>query len=105
MIKKYRTINEIEEEYLRDHPDEIDDYITILFDEYAESGDTSFLLSSLTMVSRVKGIEIPVPNSKEVVKTFAENSTNSTPELSDLSTILHAMGYRLMAQKLPSATI
>jgi DNA-binding phage protein len=102
MIKKYRTIYEIEEEYLRDHPDEIDDYITILFDEYAESGDTSFLLSSLSMVSRVKGIEVPVLNPKEVVKAFAENST---PELNDLNTILQAMGYRLMAQKLPSATI
>jgi DNA-binding phage protein len=102
MIKKYRTINEIEEEYLRSHPDEIDDYITILFDEYAESGDTSFLLSSLSLVSRVKGIEVPALNSKEVIKAFSENST---PELNSINTILQAMGYRLIAQKLPSATI
>jgi hypothetical protein len=35
----YRTIGEVEEQYLRDHPDEVDDYMAVLFDEYAESGD------------------------------------------------------------------
>jgi DNA-binding phage protein len=102
MIKKYRTINEIEEEYLRNHPDEIDDYINILFDEYAESGDTKSLLSSLHLVSRVKGIEVPALNKKDAVKALSENST---PELNNINTILQAMGYRLMAQKLPSATV
>lgn len=48
-------MGEIEEEYLRNHPEEIDDYITVLFDEYAESGDTATLLSSLLVVSCVKG--------------------------------------------------
>ncbi len=54
-MRKYRTIGEVEEEYLRNHPDEIDDYITILFDEYAESGDTQALLSSLRSIGRVNG--------------------------------------------------
>ena len=58
MVKKYRTINEVEAEYLRNHPDEVDDYITILFDEYAESGDVASLLSSLQSISRIKGINI-----------------------------------------------
>jgi hypothetical protein len=52
----YRTFAEIEEEYLRRHPEEIDDYIPILFDEYAESGDTASLLRSLRVVDRVKNI-------------------------------------------------
>lgn len=55
-MSNYRTISEIEEEYLRNHLDEVDDYITVLFDEFAESGDTSSLLSSLRVVSRVKGV-------------------------------------------------
>ncbi len=45
-MSNFRTIGEVEEEYLRNHPEEIDDYITVLFDEYAESGDTSSLLAS-----------------------------------------------------------
>jgi DNA-binding phage protein len=102
MVKKYRTINEIEEEYLRNHPDEIDDYITILFDEYAESGDTASLLSSLSLVSRVKGIKVPALNKEDAGTALSENFT---PELNNINTILQAMGYRLMAQKLPSATV
>ena len=42
-MSTYRTIGEVEEGYLRDHPDELDDYITDHFDEYAESCDTAFL--------------------------------------------------------------
>jgi hypothetical protein len=38
-MSKCRTIDAVEEEYLRNHPDEVDDYIAVLFDEYAESGD------------------------------------------------------------------
>jgi hypothetical protein len=39
-MMNYRTIREVEEEYLRNHLDKIDDYFTVLFDDYAESGDT-----------------------------------------------------------------
>jgi hypothetical protein len=40
-VSNYRTLSEVTEEYLRDRRDEIDDYITLLFDEYAESGDAA----------------------------------------------------------------
>lgn len=53
-VRDYRTIDDITEEYLRSHPDEIDDYITELFEEYAQDGDTVALLSSLRVVSRVE---------------------------------------------------
>lgn len=101
-MKKYRSINEVEEEYLRNHPHEIDDYITILFDEYAESGDIVSLLSSLHLVSRVKGIEVSDLSQKDAGQALSENSN---PQLNNLNKILQAMGYRLMVQKLPSATV
>ena len=50
-----RTISEVEEGYLRDHPDEVDAYIAVLCDDYAESGDAASLMASLRVVSRVKG--------------------------------------------------
>jgi DNA-binding phage protein len=62
-MTKYRTIGEIEEEYLRNHPEEIDDYITVLFDEYVESGDTASLMRSLRVVGRVKGVTLMTANS------------------------------------------
>ena len=42
-ISSYRTIGEAEE---------VDDYISALFDEYAESGDTASLMASLRIVRR-----------------------------------------------------
>ena len=55
-MRNYRTISDIEEECLRNHPEEVDDYINMLFDEYAENNDTASLLSFLRVVSRVKGV-------------------------------------------------
>ena len=101
-MSSYKAIGEVEEQYLRDHPNEIDDYITILFDEYAESGDAASLLASLQVVSRVKGInpiaEVSDSGRKE---TLVENSN---PQFSSVNAMIHAMGYRLTAQKLSETT-
>jgi len=97
----YRTIDDITEEYLRSHPDEIDDYITILFDEYAQDGDIATLLSSLRVVSRVKGVRCIAETSglsrKGVQKALSEEGH---PKFESVSAILRAMGYRLAPQKL-----
>lgn len=49
-MRSYRTFADIEESYFREHPEEIDDYISIIFEEYAEDGDTGALLSSLRIL-------------------------------------------------------
>ena len=100
-MSNYRTIREVEEEYLRHHPEEIDEYITVLFDEYAQSGDTSSLLASLRVVGRVKGVshlaEVSGLSRQGVQKALSENGN---PQFSSVNAILHAMGYRLTPQKL-----
>lgn len=53
-MKKFRTIDEFEEEYFRKHPEEIDDYLTEIFQEYAEDNDYGTLLASLRIVVRVQ---------------------------------------------------
>jgi DNA-binding phage protein len=53
---KYRTFDQVEEEYYREHPEEIDSFLTITFEEYAKDNDTGALLSALSMISRVKGV-------------------------------------------------
>lgn len=55
-MRKYRTLTEIEESYFRDHPEERDDYISIIFDEFSKDDNTGALLSSLHVLSRVKTI-------------------------------------------------
>jgi probable addiction module antidote protein len=98
---RYRTLEEVTEDYLRKRPDEIDEFITVLFDEYAESGDAAALLSSLRIVSRVKGVsqiaEVAGLSRKGLQKALSENGN---PQFSSVNAILHAMGYRLTPQKL-----
>ena len=100
-MKNYRTFNEVEETYFKDHPDEIDDYINLIFEEYAEDGNTGALLSSLRVLSRVKGVSKIAEESglsrKGVQKALSENGN---PALSSINAIMHAMGYRLTPQKL-----
>ena len=92
-MSNYRTMGEIEE---------VDDYVNILFDEYAESGDTASLMSSLRVVCRVKGVskiaEVSGLSHKGVQKALSENGN---PQFGTVNAILHAMGYRLTPQKLP----
>lgn len=100
-MKNYRTFNQVEETYFKDHPDEIDDYINLIFEEYAVDGNTGVLLSSLRVLSRVKGISKIAEESglsrKGVQKALSENGN---PALSSINAIMHAMGYRLSPQKL-----
>lgn len=55
-MAKYRSFSEVEESWFRDHPEEVDDYINLVFEEYAKDGDTGALLSSLRVLSRVKDV-------------------------------------------------
>jgi probable addiction module antidote protein len=103
-MTNYRTLSEVTEDYLRKRPDEIDDYITVLFDEYAESGDAAALLSSLRIVSRVKGVtqiaEVSGLSRKGLQKALSESGN---PQFSSVNAIMHAMGYRLTPQKLQTS--
>src|SRR6266536_5372008 len=100
-MRDYRTIDDITAEYLRDHPDEVDDYITELFEEYAQDGDIAALLSSLRVVIRVKGVSSIAETSglsrKGVQKALSEEGN---PRFESVNAILHAMGYWLAPQKL-----
>jgi probable addiction module antidote protein len=103
-MKKYRSLDEVEEGYLRDHPEEIDGYIAVLFDEYARDGDTAALLSSLRVLGRVKGVSRLAETSgltrKGIQKALSEDGN---PKFESVNAIIHAMGYRLAVQKLEEA--
>ncbi len=87
-MKNYRTLEQLEEQYLLDHPEEWDDYISVIFEEYAETNDIDTLFNSLKTISRVKGI------SKSAVLE------NHNPLFSSINSIMHEMGYRLTPQKI-----
>jgi DNA-binding phage protein len=92
-MKTYRTLEQLEEQYLLDHPDELDDYVTVIFEEYAETDDVDTLFDSLKTVSRVKGI-----NKKTILESH-------NPPFSSINSIMHEMGYRLTPQKISSCSV
>ena len=99
-MRKHRTFGEIEEEYFRNHPEEIDDYLTIIFEEYAKDDDIGALLSSLRAVSRAKGITAIAEETgltrKGIQKALSERGH---PRFESINAIMHAMGYRLTPQR------
>ncbi len=100
-MRNYRTFTDVEESYFREHPEEIDDYLAMIFEEYAKDADTGALLSSLRVLSRVKGVtkiaDAAGMSRKGVQKALSENGN---PEFSSVNSIMHAMGYRLAPQKI-----
>ena len=100
-MEKYRSFTDVEESYFRDHPEEMDDYVKLIFEEYAKDGDTGALLSSLRVLSRVKGItkiaEETGLSRRGIQKALSEDGN---PEFASVNAIMHAMGYRLSPQKL-----
>lgn len=105
-MRKYRTFDEMKEGYFRKHPEEIDDFVTIIFEEYAKDGDISALLASLRTVSRVKGITVIAEETgisrNGVQKALAENGN---PQFESINSIMHAIGYSLMPQRMESGHI
>lgn len=97
----YRTIDQIDEEYYRKHPDEIDSYLEVAFEEYAKDGCTPALLSSLRMIARVKGISALAEESgitrNGIQKALSEQAK---PGFDTISTIVKAMGYGITLQRL-----
>jgi probable addiction module antidote protein len=103
-MRKLRTLDEFTEGYFRDRPDEIDDYITEIFQDFAEDNDTGTLLASLRIIARVRGIgdmAEQVGMSRQGLQKALSDEGN--PRFGNITSIVQAMGYRLMPQKLPSA--
>ncbi|HBB30854.1 MAG TPA: addiction module antidote protein [Cyanobacteria bacterium UBA8803] len=100
-MRKYRTFDQVEEEYYREHPEEIDSFLTVTFEEYAKDNDTDALLSALRMISRVKGVtatvEVTGMSQKKLQKALSEQEN---PLFENVNAILHAMGYQLVPQAL-----
>ena len=103
MAKKrnYRTIDQVEEEYYREHPEEIGSYLATAFEEYAKDSCTSALLSSLRMIARVKGVSALARESgmtrNGIQKALSEHAK---PGFDTLNTIVKAMGYGITLQKM-----
>ena len=99
--RKLRTFDAVSEEYYREHPDEIEGYLKVCFEEYAKDQSTPALLSSLRMVARVKGISALAEEAgltrNGVQKALSEDGN---PRFENVNAIIQAMGYRLTPEKI-----
>ncbi len=100
--RRYRTLDEVDEAYYREHPEEIDGYLETVFEEYGKDGCTPALLSSLRMIARVKGVSALAVESgltrNGIQKALSEQSK---PGFETICAIVNAMGYGITIQRLP----
>jgi probable addiction module antidote protein len=96
-----RTLDEVTEEYFRNHPDEIEDYLTEIFQDYAEDNDIGVLLASLRVIARVQGVS-ELAGSTGMTRQGLQKalSSDGNPRLGNITSIMKAMGYCLVPQKL-----
>jgi HTH-type transcriptional regulator / antitoxin HigA len=100
-MSDYRTLDDISVEYFTERPEEIDEFLTEIFAEYAQDGDSAALLSALRVIARVKGIS----NMAEEIGMTRQGlqkalSEKGNPRLDNINAIMRAMGYQLMPHRL-----
>jgi HTH-type transcriptional regulator / antitoxin HigA len=100
-MRKLRTLDEFTEGYFRAHPDEIDEYLTEIFQDFAEDRDTGALLTGLRVIARVRGVgemAAQVGMTRQGLQKALSDEGN--PRFSNVTSIVQAMGYHLMPQKI-----
>ena len=103
-MEKLRTLDEFTEEYFRTHPEEIDDYLTEIFQNYAMDNDTGALLASLRVIARIRGVSDMAAQAGMTRQGIQKAlSGDGNPRLGNVTSIMRAMGYCLVPQKLPSS--
>lgn len=100
-MSNYRTLEEISVEYFTQHPEEIDEFLTEIFADYAQDSDSVALLSALRIIARVRGISTvaeEVGMTRQGVQKAL--SAKGNPRLDNVNAIMHALGYQLTLRRL-----
>lgn len=102
-MRKYRKLSETTEEHYQKHPEEIEGFLKVTFEEYAKDHDTGALLSALRIISRAKGITT-IANETGMTRQGLQKalSANGNPRLDNINAIVNSLGYRLVPEKLDS---
>ncbi len=100
-MSELRTFDNLEEDYFRRHPDEVDAYLSEIFDEYAQDGDSGSLLASLRVIAKLKGISLLAAETGMSRQGLQKAlSPKGNPRLDNINAVIHALGYRLMLEKI-----
>ncbi len=100
-MRNYPTLDEVEEQYFREHPNEIEPYLSEIFEDYSQTGNSAAMLASLRVIARVKGITQLAEQTGMTRQGLQKAlSGKGNPRLDNINSIMHAMGYRLIPQKM-----
>jgi DNA-binding phage protein len=97
-MRKMRTLDEIEVDYFNQHPEEIEEYISVIFEEYEKDGDIGAFLASLRTIECTHG-EIEPATSDRWTKLKQELSNEESPKFESVKSVMNFLGYRLVPQK------
>ncbi len=103
-MRKLRTLDQYEEDFFRQHPEEIESYLAAIFDEFAADGNTPALLASLRVIAKVKGVSLiadEIGMTRQGLQKALSDKGN--PRLESINSIMKAMGYRLVPEKIDMA--
>jgi len=99
--KNYRTLDQVEEEFLQDNPEEIDAYVQEIFASYADHKNASALLASLRVIAKVKGMS-NIANEIGMTREglYKALSAKGNPRFDNINALMQSFGYQLMPQKI-----
>lgn len=102
-MQHYQTLDQFEEDYLRNHSDDLDRYIQGIFAEYEQHQDIETLLDSLRIIARVKGVSA-LAKSAGITRQGLQRalSAKGNPRFDTLVPILRGIGYRLTVTPISS---
>ena len=104
-MRKFKTLDEFTDRYFREHPEEIDDYVTEIFEDYAFDSDAGALLNGLRIVARARGIS-DIAEKSGMTRRGIQKALSDTgnPRLGNIMLIMREMGYCLLPHNLSQST-
>lgn len=95
--RKFRTFNEIEEEYFTRHPKEIKQYLEVALEEYQKDGNEKAFLASLAVVAKIKGgfTKLSKESGLNREHLYRALSKDGDPKFSTVIHILNSLGLNL----------
>ena len=100
-----RSLDEFGIDYFTDHLEEIEEYLSEIFADYAQDGDSAALLSALRVIARVKGLSAMAEEIGMTRQGLQKAlSVKGNPRLDNINAIMRAMGYQLMPRPLEVST-
>ena len=95
--RKYRTLDQFVESYLRDNPDRVDHFLQIVLKEYEEDGDEKSLLMALRQIAKAKGGMTALSKGTKLSREslYKSLSPNGNPTLKTMKEVLGYFGYVL----------